>query len=410
LSKIYKGKDFMTTPIHDFLKKYAAAGYERCHMPGHGGQFTIDNGQRTTDNLQLTIGFDITEIPGAVEIITESERYAAELFGARRTLFSCSGSTLAIFAMLTFCANKRITAYRGAHRSLTDAAILLNIDIDWVFPGDSLTDCINPDTAAVFVTSIDCYGNMADVNTAEEVCKRADMPLLVDNAHGAYLVFTDEHPIRSGAVMCADSAHKTLPALTGAAYLHIADIDYIETAQAGLALFGTSSPSYLILNSLDLCNLHTAHERERAYEAFEAVAKLKSAFDYIVPNTSRLHVTIDANACGYTGDEYAGELSRRGVICEMSDSRYTVLLFSTITEERNTARVLRAMGDIKRCTPIVPEVAPVPRPQKVMPPREAFFCENPPPGMCTRVDVVTPPCVPVIIPGEVYMPHSVYQN
>ena len=383
----------MRTPIHDFLRAYCALNSERCHMPGHKGVLNPH---------------DITEINAeAISIIEQSELLAAELFGAGRTLFSCSGSTLSIFAMLTALvkngAGKRIAATRGAHRSLIDAAILLDLDIAWNL------DAANAD--AVFITSIDYYGNMTPVPKL-----KADTPVLVDNAHGAYLVFTENHPIRNGAAMVADSAHKTLPALTGAAYLHISKDYFTEErakhAETSKCLFGTTSPSYLLLESLDLCNRHIALEKERALAAFDAVAGLKAdltQLGYALKSTDPLRITIDACQFGYSGRGLARELANRGVICEMCDDRYTILLFSTVTRAENTARVLVAMREIPRKSLI----EPVSRecfelPEIAMRPRAAYFADKKtlPTAkaigrVCAGVHVTVPPCVPLIMPGEI---------
>ena len=140
------------------------------------------------------------------------------------------------------------------------AAALLDIDIDWLFPADGgLLACpIAPDALeaalrgrrymAVYVTSPDYLGNMLDIAAISGVCRRSGVPLLVDNAHGAYLRFLpeDRHPITLGADMCCDSAHKTLPCLTGAAYLHVgsgAPGCFAAQAEQALSLFASTSPS-----------------------------------------------------------------------------------------------------------------------------------------------------------------------
>jgi arginine/lysine/ornithine decarboxylase len=413
----------MTTPIHDFLKSYSEFGFERCHMPGH-------KGIRHSD-LNAQLPFDITEISGAIAIIEESERNAAELFGAGRTLFSCSGSTLAIFAMCSFCADKRVTAFRGAHRSLTDAAILLGFDIDWVYDIDSLEKFLTSKTkqamssSAVFATSIDYYGNTADIAAIAQICKSAGLPLLVDNAHGAYLVFTDSHPIRLGAAMSADSAHKTLPALTGAAYLHISK-DYFTDkcaelalrAKAGLDLFGTSSPSYLILNSLDLCNKYISGiigEADKTdLPAFTAVANLKEKLaqtGYSLHKSDSLRITLNANAYGYSGRAFTEELRSRGIVCEMYDSEYVILLFSAITKKENTQRVLEAMRNIPKKSAIAGldslSKSIMPKIKQIISPREAYFSPKRTVSVheavgrvCAGVHVTIPPCAPPVIPGE----------
>ncbi|MDR0197873.1 MAG: aminotransferase class V-fold PLP-dependent enzyme [Oscillospiraceae bacterium] len=405
------------TPIHDFLVNYAASNAERCHVPGNKG---------------FPHPFDITEIAGADDlydprgVILESERIAAGLFGAARTFYSCSGSTLAIFAML-FSAlgssgKRRVAAARYSHRSLTDAAVLLGFDIDWVYPREFLSCAVSPDeidaavtdeTAAVFVNGTDYYGGMSDIEAIAGVCRRRGVPLLVDNAQGAYRVFTGRHPIRLGASMCADSAHKTLPALTGAAYLHIADDSFACRARAGLALFGTSSPSYLVLDSLDLCNAHISGEKKRAEAAFEAVARLKSRLAdarFTLKGADALRVTADANARGYRGARFAFELKSRGVVCEMFDDKYVVLLFSTVTESANTDRVFAAMSDIADKGAFSrPAAAAAPlKLRAALPPREAFFSpsETVPTAraagrVCAGILAQNPPCVPLVVPGEV---------
>jgi arginine/lysine/ornithine decarboxylase len=391
------------TPIHDFLTSYASKGFERCHMPGH----------KSINNLQLTINnylsHDITEISQeAIEIIKESERNAAELFGAKRTLFSCSGSTLAIYAMLSPFANKRVAVTSRFHRSFIDAAILLDFEIQ-----PEITDA----TDAVFVTNIDYYGNMADIKSTADFINRkvtaegGKPSLLVDNAHGAYLVFTEHHPIKLGAAMCADSAHKTLPALTGAAYLHISKSCYVRQANDAMCLFGTSSPSYLILESLDLCNRHISEERKCAELAFEAVADLKKSLcesGYSLHNSDLLRVTVDVNAYGYKGEAFAGELKNHGVICEMFDPQYVILMFSTVTTSLNTSRVLEAMRSIGKKPSITTEAIENMKTSFVMSPRKAYFSnKRTVPVMeavgevCAGVHVTTPPCVPVVVPGEV---------
>jgi len=378
------------TPIHDFLTAYAAKDYERCHMPGHKS------------------GIDLTEIDGAINIIYESERFAADLFGAKRTLFSCSGSTLAIFAMLSPFANKRVAVIGNPHRSFVDAAILLDFEIVRIVGTPYM---VSADTDAIFATNIDYYGRQACL--ADFVGGTVNIPLLTDNAHGAYLVFTDSHPIKLGAAMCADSAHKTLPALTGAAYLHFSDTgsEFIRSAKAGLALLGTSSPSYLIYNSLDLCNKHIAEEKHIAEAGFEAVAKLKQDLaetGYTLNKTDLLRITIDVNAYGYLGRDFALKLREQGVVCEMYDSRYVILLFSTITQEKNTQRVFESMRKIPKKPAFAGKDIVIPQTKQALSARQAYFSpkrtipiREAVGEVCAGVHVPIPPCVPVIFPGEV---------
>ena len=404
----------MKTPIHDYLKKYAESGTVRLHMPGGKG---------------LVYPGDITEINGAdvlyesSGIIRESEDNAAALFGAAASCYSCGGATLAIQSMLAeACAQTgrhTIAAGRCSHKSLITSAVLLGFDVDWIYPDEfpcgtikpeDAEQAINGDTAAVFVTSVDYLGGECDVPAISAVCRKSGVLLLADNAHGAYKVFTGDHPIKYGADMTADSAHKTLPAITGTAYVHLADRHFRDGIKSAMALFGSSSPSYLMLESLDLCNRYIAEEGAAALAAVNRVRELKnklSAENIPLRRSDDMRVTIDANALGYTGAEYAEMLRERGVECEMGGERCTVLLFSVVQPAGDFEKTAAAVPDIPRKTPLVPGDIPIVRPEKVMPPREAYFSrtETIPVGksagrICADIQSPCPPCVPVVMPGE----------
>ena len=405
----------METPIYDFLEAYAKSGAARLHMPGGKG---------------LTSPHDITEISGAdilyesSGIIRSSERNAARLFGAADTCYSCGGATLAIQAMTASAAEvtgkRTIAAGRYSHRSLVDTAILLGLDINWVYPREFLGADISPadaaevidsETAALFINSVDYLGGEPDMAALHEVCAEKGVLLLADNAHGAYKVFTGDHPIGLGtADMTADSAHKTLPALTGAAYLHLNGKVSAEAAKSAMALFGSSSPSYLMLESLDLCNRFIAENAERAMKTLDSVSKLKSelcSLGIVLRNSDAMRITVSANEMGYTGHELAELMRGRGIECEMSGQRYVVLLFSVVQPEEDFDRIREFFEKPEHRVPLsLPEI-PVIRPEKVMTAREAYFSRRERVNVresvgciCGGVYSPCPPCVPLVMPGE----------
>ena len=227
----------MNTPIADFVRGYDGSGTARLHMPGHKGRPFLG-----CEHL------DITEVKGADAlyeadgIIAESEKNAGALFGSGRTLYSTEGSSQCIRAMLYLALTCRpagaapvIVATRNVHKAFVYAAALLDFEVVWLWPeGDSQSLCgcpVSPEglektlaeldqpPAAVYLTSPDYLGGMADIASLAQVCHRHDTVLAVDNAHGAYLHFLDPavHPLDLGADICCDSAHKTLPVLTGGA-------------------------------------------------------------------------------------------------------------------------------------------------------------------------------------------------
>ena len=258
----------ITTPICDFVNRYNKSKTERWHMPGHKGSGALG-----------IEALDITEISGADSlyeadgIIKESEENASSLFGAH-TFYSTEGSSQCIRAMLHLAKTQAwmqkkhplVWATRNVHKTFLSAVALLNFDVEWLYgEGESyLSSSLSPidlekrlQTAellpsALYLTSPDYLGNIADIAALAEVCHRYDVLLLVDCAHGAYLKFleTSLYPTDLGADMCCSSAHKTLPVLTGGAYLHLAknaDANILDAAKNALALFGSTSPSYLIL-------------------------------------------------------------------------------------------------------------------------------------------------------------------
>ncbi len=423
----------MTTPIVDFVRQYAESGTARLHMPGHKGKPFL--GCEPLDITEIA-GADVLD--AASGIIAESEQNAAALFGTGATLYSTEGATLAIKAMLALAVQNaknhtvrpRILATRNAHKSFLFGCALLDIDVDWLWgESEHLCECrvsaealeqalsATKDYCAVFVTSPDYLGNMLDIAALAAVCRRHSLPLLVDNAHGAYLAFSHPvcHPIFLGATMCADSAHKTLPALTGTAYLHIAKdapAALLEGARAAMAMFASTSPSYLLLQSLDLCNAYLEKEFPTALAAAAArVAGLKellTSIGYEILGDEPLKLTVDGRARGLCGEALAAALREGGVEPEFADSDCVVLMCSPQNTEEELARVAAALVSL----PARPQIArshtvmahdaekalsireALLAPHETVPTKEALS------RVCAAPTVSCPPAIPIAVSGE----------
>ena len=358
-------------------------------MPGHKGSF----GYRD----------DITEIKGADSlytadgIIAQSERKTSELFGTRNTFYSTEGSSQVIKAMCFLALRNyyqgiqgsgaigdlqkktpTILATRNAHKSFIYASMLLGFKIRWIAPEDEtfslcrcsvsaekldldlkkyIEDCRNsgkePDVAAVYITSPDYLGNILDIKGIAEVAHKYGLLLLCDNAHGAYLKFLKEdiHPITLGADMTADSAHKTLPVLTGGAYMHIspnAPEEIEKDARKALLMFGSTSPSYLILKSLD-----EAPDRIDADDYKETAERLKQLKDKLQEagidtyGDEALKIALDLRSWGVSGTFVAGKLRKYNIECEYADPDFLVTMWSPYNGfEKDYERFLVAVEEI----------------------------------------------------------------
>lgn len=423
----------MTTPILDFVRAYAKKGGMRLHMPGHKGKGVL--------GVEWA---DITEIEGAdvlyhaEGIIRESEDNAASLFGAHKTLYSAEGSSLSIRAMLylTLLYAKSVgrrpivLAGRNAHKAFMCAAAQLDLEIEFLFgENHTLLEC--PITAtqldstlaamsekpiAVYVTSPDYLGHTVDIVALSEVAHRHGALLLADNAHGAYMRFLSpaRHPITLGADLCCDSAHKTLPALTGAAYLHIAKSApkfFEDCAESAFSLFASTSPSYLVLQSLDALNAYLSEGyAEKLVEFLPYVEEMKKTLatqGYTLVGDEPLKLTLAPKSYGYMGHALAALLQERSMTVEFADPDYTVMMLTPELGTRALTQLEYILSSVPKKTPILSFQPSLPRPEKVMSVREALLLPSETVSTdqaCGRVladaAVSCPPAVPIAICGE----------
>lgn len=413
----------METPIYDFLKTYEKEGKVRLHMPGHKGLPILGCEK-----------WDITEVKGADAlyeaegIIAQSEANAAALFGTEKTFFVTEGSSQAIRAMVHLAARGKekpwFLAARNAHKAFLYALALCDAEVVWLWPEKTDSVCACPITAeqvekalqeaqnppaAVYVTSPDYLGNELPVREIAEVCHKYGTLLLVDNAHGAYLRFLpqDRHPISLGADMCCDSAHKTLPVLTGGAYLHIsktAPKALWEGGKQALALFGSTSPSYLVLASLDLCNRYLAEQMQTKLQTvLPMIAKTKEALrqkGWEVTGTEPVKITIRC-----PGKEVADRLRKQNIECEYAGRDFLVLMPSVQTTKEDLDRLTDAVGE--NTYPRLEGGIAYSLPEKVLSPRQAIFAPwewadvaESEGRIGASPTVGCPPAVPIVVSGE----------
>ena len=275
--------------LYDKLKDYAANGNYPMHMPGH---------KRSAEALPggLPYDIDITEILGFDDlhdprgVLLETARLAAKLYGSDKSFPLINGSTVGILAAIGANAKRgdRILIAGACHRSARNAVSLFGLtpafippDIDEasgidcsVTPG-AVADALEGDGGIklIVITSPTYEGVVSDVSAIAEVAHARGLPLIVDSAHGAHLGFSEAFPesaARAGADVAVMSLHKTLPALTQCSLLHVSGrfANVTETARL-LSVLQTSSPSYVLMASIDACLRLLDAEKDRLFRGYE---------------------------------------------------------------------------------------------------------------------------------------------
>lgn len=426
----------MKTPIVSFLKSYQEKSPVRMHMPGHKGAGILG-----------FEGMDLTEIYGADElfaaegIIKESEQNASSLFGCP-TYYSTQGSTLCIQTMCTILCQDakskgkkpKILAGRNAHRSFIHAAALLDFDIEWLYGKSDYLSCkihaedlekaiIESLPTAVYLTNPDYLGNLLDIKALASVCKKYNVLLAIDNAHGAYLRFLKDslHPIDLGADLCCDSAHKTLPVLTGGAYLHLSEsLNQVwkNDVKHFMEYFSSTSPSYLIMASLDAANkvLDTTFKNS-LFECIQRVDGLKNTlvqYGYTILSGEPMKITISTKEFGYTGNEIANLLMECDIYPEFYDSDYIVLMPSPYNTKDDLKRLETCLCGIERKPILINKPPKLEQSKKAMNVRQALFSSSITLDVskslgqvCSSVTVSCPPAILPVIPGEVISESSI---
>lgn len=426
----------MKTPIVSFLKSYQEKSPVRMHMPGHKGAGILG-----------FEGMDLTEIYGADElfaaegIIKESEQNASSLFGCP-TYYSTQGSTLCIQTMCTILCQDakskgkkpKILAGRNAHRSFIHAAALLDFEIEWLYGNSDYLSCkihaedlekaiIESLPTAVYLTNPDYLGNLLDIQSLASVCKKHNVLLAIDNAHGAYLRFLEPslHPIDLGADLCCGSAHKTLPVLTGGAYLHLSDsLNQVwkNDVKHFMEYFSSTSPSYLIMASLDAANevLDTTF-RNSLSECVRSVDGLKNTLiqhGYTILSGEPMKITISTKEFGYTGNEIANLLMECDIYPEFYDSDYIVLMPSPYNTKDDLKRLETCLCGIERKPILINKPPKLEQSKKAMNVRQALFSSSITLDVskslgqvCSSVTVSCPPAILPVIPGEVISESSI---
>ncbi len=404
----------MDTPLYNRLKELADQQPLRFHIPGHKGIpiFPLDFTELTvTGNLY-----------GEGKAIVEAQNLWAVEFGFPYGFFLTGGSTQGVYTALGLCCKEGDTVLldRGAHRSASNALALLGLEPVYLPRPWSeqyqVTAGIDPDTVeelltehpeikTVFLTSPTTEGVLSDVGTISGIVKNHGAKLIVDGAHGAHLPWLMIDNYSSADVVCV-SAHKTLPALGQSALLFYRDFTLAQV-QEQASLFGTSSPSYLLMASMDLAR---AWMNQDGMMEFVRVARQVATLREIFPSIGEPLMLDPCRLCILCnqGQRVAKEMEEHGIYLEMSSIGHLVAVFTALDDDKKIQELGKALIPHLFHRQELPDLSPpLEFPKKILSPRQALSAEKErvPWEQCQgRIAgahmAPFPPGIPVVAKGE----------
>ena len=415
----------MPTPLYNVLKEYAARKPARYHMPGHKGKFL------PAPELMDLAPLDVTELPPtgnlyeAGEPFDQAQRLWADLFGFDCCQFLTGGSTMGIHTGLTLCAppGSKILVDRNCHRAVFHSMALLDLEPVYLerpwLKTENLVGPISPEAVekslekhpnikTVCITSPTYAGVLSNIGAIARVVHARGGKLFVDGAHGAHLPFLGLAPFWEADAVVV-SAHKTLPAMGQAALLFTDGFD-LDRVRRTASIYGTSSPSYPILASIDLARQWLEEVGAWEYQrAAVRVAELRRKFPALDGGPG---LSLDPTRFVLKvkdGPAFARALEARGIFPEMEDGGHVVFICTAQDSDEDFRRLEEGLEELRPQIGDCPPIPAPPLPERVCSLREALFgpwrawprpledCEG---EISTCQIAPYPPGVPVVAPGE----------
>lgn len=361
--------------LFEKLSAYGASDYYPYHMPGHKRRLK-------TDTMRELAQIDITEIDGfdnlhdAQDILKRIQEEAAAAYGAEESFFLVNGSTAGILSAISTAVSPggKILMVRGAHKSAYHAAYLRDLQIAYLWPGvHPLFGCNlpatakeveealqqTPDVQAVFIVSPTYEGLAADVKSIAEAAHKRNIPLIVDEAHGAHLGFDGRWPessVKQGADLVIQSLHKTLPAPTQTAILHVNGklVDRCGLRRF-LGIYQTSSPSYIFMAAMEDAIATTSANREKLFGDFweywkgmtESLSACRNLIFLKEENSDPGKLAVMDKTGFLDGEQlYEMLLHKYHLQPEMAAGRYVLAIFTIGDTKEGYERLTKALLEI----------------------------------------------------------------
>ena len=412
--------------IYSQLKKYARTE-KSFHVPGHKarGDFKSKFPIAPLDVTELSYSDNLFCPSGVIE---GAQKDIAEILGAKKSYILTGGSSSGVLSMI-YAASKRgnkLIVPRNSHQSVWNACKIFGVE-PVIVQGKTKHGVVTPPDAALIerliendvniagmlVTHPDYYGNLSPLKSYKDVLKKNRRLLLVDGAHGAHLAFERESKGYAGvyADIWVDGAHKSLPVLTQGAVLSVNDEKQVPAVEEALAIFRTTSPSYPIMASVEYGIKYMYSNGEQLQSAKQAVSAFREKSGYKFYNSGDwTKLALDFKPLGVSPDIVAGLLEKKGIYAELSDGRYLLFYLSPMVGASDLTKLGFALSMVLRGKKIkgtFEEPPQIPENERTYSfqyalkhPREKVPLKRAAGRMCAVNAGVTPPCIPVIVAGE----------
>lgn len=411
--------------IYTQLKKHAKV-CKNFHVPGHkaSGDFKSKFKDAPLDVTELSYTDNLLCPDG---VIAKAQKDIAKILGASASFITTDGSSSGVLA-LVYCASKRgnkLIVFRNSHQSIWNACRLFGIEPLIVQGAEKdgvlqPPDCEtierlvsnDPNIAGVLATSPDYYGNIAPLAGYRDILKKYNRLLLVDEAHGAHLAFGDKGYAGLYADMWVDGAHKTLATLTQGAIVSVNNEDLISAAGDALSMLRTTSPSFPIMASVEYGVKSIANKISILNNAKAVVGKFKSeTTEFTFYNGGDwTKLLIDFKPFGISPRLALQVLEKRGIYAEFADGRYILFYLSPMIKEGdliNLKKQLTAVIANKKLQGTYREKPEIPESERSYSFQYALKrqCEWIPlekavGRMCAKNAGLAPPCIPLVVTGE----------
>lgn len=407
------------------IEKYSAKGAIRLHMPGHKGKLHA--------HLSAISKLDVTELDGTgiVEAVTLAEEDIRKIYSAEYAKILVGGATGGIITIVNAVKHlgDKLIINRNAHKSVYNALKTFNIEpiiIDCECEeGLCCTPSVqdveraikeNPTAIGAMLTYPDYYGKTFDIKAIKNALKKSGKLLLIDNAHGAHINFTQTAEYAGKfADAWVDSAHKTLPTLNQGAILFCSNRELVDSVKSSAQVFATTSPSYPIIASVEYGVKFMNEEWKGVKRNFisyrdDLITLTKRLGIKVIDTGDLFKLTIDTASISVDGKEFEEHLNENGVYAELNDGRYILFMFSAFTDRADFKSIYTAIKKaVQKCQKKETATAAVnmPKPQRAMGYIKAINGESEWIKLKNARDTISadnvgvfPPCYPVITAGE----------